>query len=111
MQFRSTFCDCFTGNPEGLVDVVRVGVRLPWRAVKAAKLTIRVTDIRVIEMSVDVEVSSQSMFLAPYFVCQLAQSQEVIRRVQSETISEREPFPSLNLTPLFLPIWNRLKSS
>jgi hypothetical protein len=101
VQFRSTFGDCLTGNPEGLVDVVRVGVWLPWRAVKAAKLAIRITDIRMIEMSVDVEVSSQSMFLTPYLVCQLSQSQEVIRRVQREAISEREPFPSLNLASYF----------
>jgi hypothetical protein len=65
-----------------------VGIRLPRRAEEAAKFAIGVTDIRRIEMSIDVEVRGAPVPLPSHYVCQLSESRQIVSSIKSHTVFE-----------------------
>ena len=73
MKFGRAFIDCLSGDTQRIFDVVRVSVWLTRRAKEAAELAVNITNIRGIEMAIDVEVSRAAVSLPPHRVGQFAQ--------------------------------------
>jgi len=69
---------------------VRVGVGLARRAKETTELAIYITDIRRIEMTIDVVVRRPAMLLSSHSVCKFAQRVEVVRAEESYAVFERE---------------------
>jgi hypothetical protein len=86
VQFRRAFIDGLTGDAQLIVDVVRVSVRLPRRAKEAAELAVDITDVRRIEVTIDVEVGRAAMLSAAHSVRQLAERVQVISIEEGEAI-------------------------
>ncbi len=73
MQFGCAFRNGLARDAQGIIDVMRVSVRLTRGAVEPAKLAVNVADVRRIEMPVDVEISRAAMFLPADGVGEFAQ--------------------------------------
>ena len=73
VKFSRAFLNSFAGNAQAVVDVMRVGVGLSRRAIKAAKLAVGVTNIRRIEVPIDVEISGAAVLAAANAVGEFAQ--------------------------------------
>src|SRR5882724_825272 len=97
VKFGSALLHCLTGNTQTVIDVVRVSIRLTWRAIEAAKLTVNVANVRGIEVSVYIEERCAAVFAPANAICQLTKRRQVIGRKQCKTIFKREPLASLNL--------------
>src|SRR5687768_105116 len=74
VQFRSALAHGFTGNPERLVDIMRVGVSLAGSAIEAAELTISVANVGRIEMAIDVEIGTSAVLSPAHSVGEFTQS-------------------------------------
>src|SRR6267143_4053220 len=55
VKFGGALLHGLAGNTQAVIDVMRIGVRLPRRAIKSAEFAIGVTNIGRIEMPVHVE--------------------------------------------------------
>src|SRR6185503_20697610 len=78
----------FSNSPfryfQTVVDVVCVSVGLSRRAIETAKFAIGVTDIRRIEMSIDVEIGRAAMSSSSHDVGQLSESGKIVGGVERE---------------------------
>ena len=83
MKFGCAFAYRLTGDAQRIIYVVRVGIRLARRAKEAAKFTVDVTDIRGIEMTIDIEISRASVPLPANSIG------EFTERVKVSCIEER----------------------
>ena len=78
MQFGRAFADGPSGDAQTVVDIVRVSVRLSRRAEETAELAIDITDVRRIEVAIDVEVARAAMLLPAHRVRQFAERVQVV---------------------------------
>src|SRR5712691_1107282 len=90
MQFGRSFRDCLARDAQGIIDVMRVSVRLARGAVEPAKLAVNVADVRRIEMPVDVEISRAAMLLPADGVGEFAQGVEIVRREKRYAVFKRQ---------------------
>src|SRR5215831_7179203 len=72
VQFSRAFLNCLTRNPQGLVNVMGIGVRLARRSKKAAELAIYIADVGGVEMTIYVEVGRASMLSSTHSISQFA---------------------------------------
>src|SRR5436853_7108714 len=63
VKFSRAFIDGLSGDAQRVFDVVRVSVRLTRRAEETAELAVYITDIRRIEMTIDVEVGRAALLV------------------------------------------------
>ena len=84
MKFGCAFAYRLTGEAQRIVYVVRIGIRLARRAKEAAEFAVNVTDVRGIEMPINVEISRTSVLLAANSV------REFAKRIQISCIEERK---------------------
>src|SRR6267378_1834146 len=92
MQLSRAFRRRLSRYAERVVDVVRIGVGLARRAKETAKLAINITDVRRIEMTIDVEVSRAPVFRSPDGVGKFAQCVEIVCGEQSNAVFEGKAF-------------------
>src|SRR5437588_12834243 len=78
VQLSRAFTYRLSGDLQRIVDVVRVSVRLARRAIEAAELAVDVTNIRRIEMPIDVEVSGAPVLLTAHRVGEFAQRIQIV---------------------------------
>ena len=90
VQFSRAFRDGLTRDAQGIVDVVRIGIRLTRRAKETTELAIGITDIRRIEMPIDVEVRRPAMLLSSRGVGKFAQRVEIVSAEESYAVSKGE---------------------
>jgi len=83
VKFGCAFAYRLTGEAQRIVYVVRVGTGLARCPKEAAELAVNVTDIRRIEMPINVEISRTSVSLPANSV------REFTKRVQISCIEER----------------------
>src|SRR6478672_2368495 len=86
MELCRAFFYSFTGNPQAVVNVMRVGVGLSRCAIKAAKLAVGVANIRRIEVAVNIEISGAAMLAAANAVGEFAQGRQVVGCEQSDAV-------------------------
>src|SRR5882724_9840097 len=90
MQFSRAFRKGLAGDAEGIVEVMRVRVRLARGAVEPAEFAINVADIRRIKMPVDVEISRAAMLLPADGVGEFAQGVEIVGREKRYAVFKRQ---------------------
>ena len=98
MKLGCAFAYRLTGEAQRIIQVVRVGIGLPWRPKEAAEFTIDVTDVRRIEMPIDIEISRASVLLPTNRIGEFAERVKVIRIKERNAILEREPFAVLDFS-------------
>ncbi len=81
---------------------MRVGVGLARRAKETAELAIDITDVRRIEVTIDIEVSRAPMFLSPHVVGKLTQCVEIVCGEKGDAVCEREAFAGFDLRRNFV---------
>src|SRR5712671_5306452 len=102
MQFSRAFRHSLPRDAQRIVDVMSVGVGLARRAKETAELTVDIADVRRIEMTIDVEVRSPSMFPAPHCIGKFTQGVEIICGKESYAVFERKTFAAIDLRPYFV---------
>ena len=95
VQFSGTFRHGLSGDAQRIVDVVSVGVGLARRAKETTELAIDITDIRRIEMSIDVEVRRPAMLLSPHGVGKFAERVEIVGAEEGHAVFEREALAAI----------------
>ena len=78
MKFGGAFAYRLTGYAQRIIYVVRVGIRLARRAKEAAEFAIDVTDIRRIEMTIDIEISRASVLSSTNCISEFAQPIQIV---------------------------------
>ena len=90
VKLSCAFFNGLTGYAQAIVDVMRVGVRLSWSAIEAAKFAVGVTDIRWIQMPIDVEVSRTAVSPPSHDVRQFAECGKIVSGIKSDAIGKGE---------------------
>ena len=69
---------------------MRVGIGLSRRTKESAELAVDITNVRWIEMTIDVEICRSSMHSPAHGVGQLAEGIEIVRVEESNAVVERK---------------------
>src|SRR6266849_3171089 len=96
VQFSCAFLHSFAGDPQAIVDVMRVGIGLTRRAIEPAKLAIDVTNVCRIEVAIYIEVSSATVLAATNAVSEFTKPRQVVSGKQSDAVCERETLACCN---------------
>jgi len=90
VKLSCAFAYRLTGDAQRIIDVVRVGIRLTRRPKEATEFAIDVTDIRRIEVTIDIEISCAPVLLPANSVREFAQRVQIIRIEERNTLLESE---------------------
>src|SRR5438034_2248909 len=83
VQLRCALGDRLAGNTQAVLDAVSIGIRLPRRTVKPAELAVGITNIRGIEMPINIEICHATMFSASNAIGECAQPGQVVCGIES----------------------------
>ena len=96
VQFGCAFGDCLGCDFQTVVDVVRVSIRLARRAKEPAKLSIGVTDVRRVQVAIDVEVRGAPVTSTTHEVGEFTERRQIVGRIKRDAVFERESFTGVN---------------
>src|SRR5688500_12335474 len=98
VKFSGALFYGLAGNPQTIVNIMRVSVWLPRRAIKPTKFAICVTNIGWVEVAVHIEIGSSPVLTSPNAIRQLAERRQIVCRKQGKTIIKRKAFAAFNLS-------------
>ena len=98
MKLSCAFAYRLTGDAQRIIQVVRVRTRLARCPKESAELAVNVTDVRRIEVTIDIEISRASVLLPTNRIGEFAERVKVIRIKERNAILEREPFAVLDFS-------------
>src|SRR5687768_2143744 len=89
VKFSSALFYGLAGNPQTIVNIMRVSVGLSRRAIKPTEFAVGITNIGWVEVAVHIEIGSSPVLPAPNAIRQLAERRQIVCRKEGKTIVKR----------------------